>query len=156
MFMADYHHFSLRFSYDKPEHRKVIDALEEIDRTQYSSKTHFIICAIEHYIKWLSLDDNERWELVRQKKGDGDYVTKKELEEVYEVLKASIKADVYEKMIQYMSGGACSGTTNQNGEKNMPSSGYNEGAQDSSGNLAGDLSQYAGVMESVLSWSEDE
>lgn len=156
MFMADYHHFSLRFSYDKPEHRKVIDALEEIDRTQYSSKTHFIICAIEHYIKWLSLDDNERWELVRQKKGDGDYVTKKEFEEVYEALKASIKADVYEKMIQYMSGGVRPGTAKQNDERHTASSGYNEDTPDSSGNLVGDLSQYAGVMESVLSWSEDE
>ena len=153
--MADYHHFSLRFSYDKPEHRKVIDALEEIDRTQYSSKTHFIICAIEHYIEWISLDDNERWKLIREKQGEGDYITKSELEAELENAGAKLKVELYEKMMQLMSGNAQMTRVSMVGGDNTESSNHSENSSASSGSLAGDLSQYAGVMESVLSWSED-
>ena len=154
--MADYHHFSLRFSYDKPEHRKIIDALEDIDKTQYSSKTHFIICAIEHYIKWISLDDSERWQLVREKKGEGDYMTREEFESELENYNAKIKAEMYETMIQFMSGSVQKIPSDMAGNTKASNSNHKDNRSNVSDNLTSDLSQYAGVMESVLSWSEDD
>ena len=151
--MADCLHFSLRFNYEKSEHRKVIDALEDIDKTKYASKTHFIICALEHYIDWIALDDTTRWSIEKERE-NMNAVSKKELEDAIESLKASIKADLYEKMFQYMSGSVQVGNVKQVNEDLYGPKDQNK-ADKSPADIAEDLSQYSGVMESVLSWSED-
>jgi hypothetical protein len=148
--MADYLHFSLRFNYDKPEHRKIIDALENLDRTQYSSKTHFIICALEHYTDWISLDDETKWALEREKRGRRDVVTKEELDSTL----ARLKAEVYEKILQCISSSGLSVKKDSSAVEVQPLL-QNDEDDAMTDNLAGDLSQYAGIMDSVMSWSEE-
>jgi hypothetical protein len=142
MLMADRVHFSLRFNYDKPEHRRVIEALEDIDRTKYTSKTHFIICALEHYIGYLSQDGESG-----ESKKRGDVVTHRELEKALDTAKAEIKSEVYEKLLHCISlGGAQVQPVRARDDKDQV---------ETSGDLADELSKYAGIMDSVMSWSED-
>jgi hypothetical protein len=148
--MADYLHFSLRFNYDKPEHRKIIDALENIDRTQHSSKTQFIISALEHYVDWISLDDKTKWALEREKRCVGDVVTKEELEGTL----AQLKAEVYEKILQCISSGGAL-VKKDSSAVEVQAELQKEKEDSIADNLTGNLSQYAGIMDSVISWSED-
>ena len=59
LYMADYKTFTLRLNYDDPEHDKIIAAFDGLDKSRFSTKTKFIICALNHYIDYLNMTDAE-------------------------------------------------------------------------------------------------
>ena len=86
----------------------------------------------------------------------GEVVTWVELDETLKSLKAELKSEMYEQFFQYISRSQTQ-IKQQMVESITNAEAYPEQkATEDSTDIADDLSKYEGVMESVLSWSEDE
>ena len=154
--MGDCLHFSLRFNYDNPKHRKIIDILDGLDKREYASKTSFIITALEQYIDWIALEEAGKKVRESHRLKLGEVVTWVELDETLKSLKAELKSEMYEQFFQYISRSQTQ-IKQQMVESITNAEAYPEQkATEDSTDIADDLSKYEGVMESVLSWSEDE
>lgn len=154
--MGDCLHFSLRFNYDNPKHRKIIDALEGLDKREYASKTSFIITALDQYIDWLALEEAGKKVREGQRLKLGQVVTWGELDETLKSLKAELKAEMYEKFFQYSS--ESRSPAKQPLVGNHADNKLREGQEsaEASSDITDDLSKYSGVMDTILSWSGDE
>lgn len=153
--MGDCLHFSLRFNYDDPKHRKIINTLDGLDKREYSSKTKFIISALDQYIDWLKLEEAGKKVMDSQRLKLGEVVTWGELDEVLKSLKAELKAEMYEKFFQFSGESRSPIQQPMIESSNVETQAGGEIAEDTT-DITDDLSKYAGIMESVLSWSEDE
>jgi hypothetical protein len=146
--VADYMKFSLRLDYDNPDHDKIITALDNLDKKRHKTKTQFIINALTHYIDYLNLADGEELIKERMSNLEGFLVTRKEFENQIAIIRAELKAELYKDMVS-MAGVVGSvkpgDTEDSDGEFNVQEESC----------LDNDLSKYAGIMDSVMSWSEE-
>ena len=99
--MADYKTFTLRLNYDDPEHDKIIAAFDGLDKSRFSTKTKFIICALNHYIDYLNMSDAEELFKDRLRRIEDLFVMRKEFESQISVLKAEIKAELYADIVSF-------------------------------------------------------
>ena len=93
--MADYKTFTLRLNYDDPEHDKIISTFDGLDKSRFSTKTKFIICALNHYIDYLKMTDAEELFKDRLRRIEDLFVMRKEFESQISILKAELKAELY-------------------------------------------------------------
>jgi hypothetical protein len=147
IYVADYKKFSLRLDYDNPEHDKIITALDNLDKKRYRSKTQFIISAVNHYIDFLNIADGEELLKERRSRLEEVFVTRKEFENQISIVRAEIKAELYENMV------SMSGRIGEVKKRDTDSSAAEFEVKEES---CPDLSQFSGIMDSVMSWSEDE
>jgi hypothetical protein len=147
IYVADYKKFSLRLDYDNPEHDKIITALDNLDKKRYRSKTQFIISAVNHYIDFLNIADGEELLKERRSRLEEVFVTRKEFENQISIVRAEIKAELYENMV------SMSGRIGEVKKRDTDSSVAEFEVKKES---CPDLSQFSGIMDSVMSWSEDE
>ncbi len=153
--MGDCLHFSLRFNYDNPKHRKIMDVLDGLDKRQYASKTNFIITALEQYIEWLDLEEAGKKVRDSQRLKLGEVVTWSELNEAINSLKTELKAEMYEKFFQYNSVASYKVPPSPAENNKAVTPDKDNKSEESSSDIADDLSKYSGVMDTILSWSED-
>lgn len=145
-------HFSLRLSRDNPEHQKVIQFLDEMDVKKYKSKTNFIAQAIFFYIECIEDGSLEKLKDKNFRQFSMDYVSREELNEKLKNISDTIEKKVYKEILSVVMG-----NTTRVIQENIPAKQESDVAEDSDETtLAEDLSKYSGVMDSVLSWSEDE
>ena len=150
--MGDGIHFSLRLSRDNPEHRKVIQFLDEMDVKKYKSKTNFIAQAMVFYIECIEDGSLEKLKDKNFRQFSMDYVSREELNEKLKNISDTIEKKVYKEILS-----AVMGSTTRVVQENIPANQEPDVAEDGDETtLAENLSKYSGVMESVLSWSEDE
>ena len=153
--MGDCLHFSLRFNYDNPRHRRIINTLDGLDKREYSSKTEFIITALEQYIHWLKLEEAGKKVMDSKRLKLGEVVTWGELDETLKSLKAELKVEMYENFFQYSGEPRSPVQQPMIESSNVETQAEGEIAEDTT-DITDDLSKYAGIMDSVISWSEDE
>lgn len=154
--MGDCLHFSLRFNYDNPKHRKIIDVLDGLDKREYASKTSFIITALEQYIDWLALEEAGKKVREGQRLKLSQVVTWGELDETLKSLKTELKAEMYEKFFQYNSESQSPVKQPLVGSNTDSKSHEEKESAEGSSDISDDLSKYSGVMDTILSWSGDE
>jgi hypothetical protein len=140
--------FSLRLDYDNPEHDKIITALDNLDKKRHKTKTHFVIKALTHYIDYLNLADGEELLKARMSNLEEFVVTRKEFENQISVIRAELKAELYEDIVS-MVGKVGAVNAGDIGGSDAEFNGQEESSLDT------DLSKYAGIMDSVMSWSEE-
>lgn len=139
--MADYMHFSLRLNRDLPEHRRIIKFLDEMDTSKYKSKTSFLVDAIAFYIDCIEDGSLEKLKDVRFRQFSNEYVTKDEFEERMRNLSSDIENKIYREILSaYIGKTVVAPHEEQVKEESMEE----------------DLSQYAEVMDNVMSWSGDD
>lgn len=149
--MGDGMHFSLRLSRDNPEHRKVIQFLDEMDVKKYKSKTNFIAQAVSFYIECIEDGSLEKLKDKNFRKFSMDYVSREELNEKLKNISDTIEKKVYKEIISVVMG-----STTRVVQEAVPVRQEPDATEESNDNtLVQDLSKYSGVMDSVLSWSED-
>lgn len=149
--MADYMHFSLRLNRDIPEHKRIIKFLDEMDPGKYKSKTAFLASAISFYIACIEDGSLEKLEDRKFREHATDYVTRDEFNARFEGLSDSIEKKIYREIISaYIKTPISASAVEPENQKDA--SGY--GADDTT--LEKDLEQYAGVMDSIMSWSSDD
>jgi hypothetical protein len=140
--------FSLRLDYDNPEHDKIITALENLDKKQHKTKTQFIINALTHYIDYQNLVDGEELIKARMSNLEELVVTRREFENQISIIRAELKAELYEDIVS-MVGKVGAVNAGDIGGSDAKFNGQEESSLDT------DLSKYAGIMDSVMSWSEE-
>jgi hypothetical protein len=140
--------FSLRLDYDNPEHDKIITELDNLDKKRHKTKTRFVINALTHYIDYLNLVDGEELLKARMSNLEEFVVTRKEFESQISVIRAELKAELYEDIVS-MVGKVGAVNAVGNGGSDAVFNGQEESSLDT------DLSKYAGIMDSVMSWSEE-
>jgi hypothetical protein len=136
--LADYMKFSLRLDYDNPDHDKIITALENLDKKQHKTKTQFVVNALKYYIDYLNISGAEELLKERIHNLEQFVVTRREFEDQISIIRAELKAELYEDIVSMVE---------KTGSLSTKSS--------SDSNAENDLSKYAGIMDSVMSWSED-
>jgi hypothetical protein len=136
--VADYMKFSLRLDYDNPDHDKIITALENLDKKRHKTKTQFVVTALKYYIDYLNISGAEELLKERIHNLEQFVVTRREFEDQISIIRAELKAELYEDIVSMVE---------KTGSLSTKSS--------SDSNAENDLSKYAGIMDSVMSWSED-
>jgi hypothetical protein len=136
--VADYMKFSLRLDYDNPEHDKIITALENLDKKRHKTKTQFVVTALKYYIDYLNISGAEELLKDRINNLEQFVVTRREFEDQISIIRAELKAELYEDIVSMVE---------KTGAVNKKDSNDSD--------TENDLSQYAGIMDSVMSWSED-
>lgn len=154
--MADYMHFSLRLNRDVPEQNKIIKFLDEMDPSKYKSKTSFMADAVFFYIQCIEDGSLEKLKDRKFRERTTDYVTRDEFDKRLEGLSDLIEKKIYKEIIS-----ACIKAPVPIAMPEVKNDEYqnsiNHGvAAKSEEKLEDNLGQYAGVMESIMSWSSDE
>ena len=85
----------------------------------------------------------------------GEVVTWGELDETLKSLKAELKVEMYENFFQYSGEPRSPVQQPMIESSNVETQAEGEIAEDTT-DITDDLSKYAGIMDSVISWSEDE
>jgi hypothetical protein len=152
--MGDFMHFSLRLNRNTPKHRKIIQFLDEMDVKKYKSKTNFLADAVLFYIECI---EDGTLEAVRDKNFRGfsqEYVTRTELNERLGSIIDTIEKKIYKEILAtYINSPVKTAPVQyEPEERESVSGGEGIGGKET---LADNLSQYAGIMDSVMSWSED-
>lgn len=146
-------HFSLRLNRDVPNHNKIIKFFDEMDLSKYKSKTSFLTDAVSFYIECIEDGTLERIKDKKFRRYSQEYVTRDEFNERIDNLADSIENKVFKEILSTYLGGVPSGTVQLQKTEELPES---EEDTDSGESLAESLTKYSGVMESVLSWSDDD
>lgn len=149
--MRDCVHFSLRLSRVNPEQKKTIQFLDEMDVKKYKSKTNFIVQAVNFYIECIEDGSLEKLKDKNFRQFSTDYVSREELNEKLKNISDNIEKKVYKEILS-----AVMGSTTRVVQETVPVMQEHDAAEESNDNtLVQDLSKYSGIMDSVLSWSED-
>jgi hypothetical protein len=151
--MGDFMHFSLRLNRNTPKHRKIIQFLDEMDVKKYKSKTNFLADAVLFYIECI---EDGTLETVRDKnfrQFSQEYVTRGEFNKRLESMSDSIEKRIYKEILAtYINSPVKTAPVQHESERQEPVS---ETEDNGGETLAESLSQYAGIMDSVMSWSEE-
>lgn len=153
--MADYMHFSLRLNRDVPEHNKIIKFLDEMDPGRYKSKTSFLADALFFYIQCIEDGSLEKLKDRKFRERNTDYVTRDELDSRLEGLSDSIEKKIYKEIISAFAKAPISVSLHETQNMENKDS-LEETGRETAATLEDDLGQYAGVMDSIMSWSSDE
>ena len=153
--MADYMHFSLRLNRDVAEHNKIIKFLDEMDPSKYRSKTSFLADAVFFYIQCIEDGSLEKLKDRKFRERNTDYVTRDELDSRLDGLSDSIEKKIYKEIISVYAKApihaAMPETQNMDNKDSLEETG-----RDAETTLEDDLGKYAGVMDSIMSWSSDD
>jgi hypothetical protein len=151
--MGDFMHFSLRLNRNTPKHRKIIQFLDEMDVKKYKSKTNFLADAVLFYIECI---EDGTLETVRDKnfrQFSQEYVTRGEFNKRLESMSDSIEKRIYKEILAtYINSPVKTAPVQHESERQEPVSETEDNGEET---LAESLSQYAGIMDSVMSWSEE-
>ena len=88
-------HFTVRLSYNNPEHMKVLGILDNLNKDMHKSKNRFIVNAILYYVDSLNNESTISGNAVKS-----SYVTEKELEGKLKELKSELKSEIYEEILK--------------------------------------------------------
>ena len=155
----------IRFSYDNPEHMRILDKLDDLNLDIHKSKSHFIMNAISFYMDAMDSGDLTNAALKMQKEKERGFVTREELDERLSQIAGDIKAELYEDVIKFLGGMMMVPAVNRAAEVKMkekePTLEQEEipevcdsdhGEED----LSKVLGEYDSVLSQVMSWSDDE
>ena len=150
--MGDYVHFSVRMNRENPKHRKIIKFLDEMDLKKYKSKINFLVEAMSFYIECIEDGSLENVKDKNFRQFSKDYVTRDEFNERLNGLSAVLEKKIYKELLSsYIRQPEQISAGESTGDKDSASP-DDFGEKES---LAENLSRYAGVMDSVMSWSDD-
>ena len=153
--MADYMHFSLRLNRELPEHYKIIKFLDEMDPKKYKSKTKFLADALYFYIQCIENGSLEKLKNPYFWENSAEFVTRGEFDSRLEGLSDSIEKKIYKEIMSlYVTIPAQASMPEISKEEYKDSPVQNDGGTETT--LGDNLGQYAGVMDSIMSWSSDD
>ena len=153
--MADYMHFSLRLNRELPEHYKIIKFLDEMDPKKYKSKTKFLADALYFYIQCIENGSLEKLKNPHFWESSSEFVTRGEFDSWLEGLSDSIEKKIYKEIMSlYVTMPAQASMSEISKEEYKDSPVQNDGGAETT--LEDNLGQYAGVMDSIMSWSSDD
>lgn len=153
--MADYMHFSLRLNRELPEHYKIIKFLDEMDPKKYKSKTKFLADALYFYIQCIENGSLEKLKNPHFWESSAEFVTRGEFDSRLEGLSDSIEKKIYKEIMSlYVTIPAQASMPEISKEEYKDSPVQNDGGAETT--LEDNLGQYAGVMDSIMSWSSDD
>ena len=153
--MADYMHFSLRLNRELPEHYKIIKFLDEMDPKKYKSKTKFLADALYFYIQCIENGSLEKLKNPHFWENSAEFVTRGEFDSRLEGLSDSIEKKIYKEIMSlYVTIPAQASMPEISKEEYEDSPVQNDGGAETT--LEDNLGQYAGVMDSIMSWSSDD
>lgn len=153
--MADYMHFSLRLNRELPEHYKIIKFLDEMDPKKYKSKTKFLADALYFYIQCIENGSLEKLKNPHFWENSAEFVTRGEFDSRLEGLSDSIEKKIYKEIMSlYVTMPAQASMSEISKEEYKDSPVQNDGGAETT--LEDNLGQYAGVMDSIMSWSSDD
>lgn len=153
--MADYMHFSLRLNRELPDHYKIIKFLDEMDPKKYKSKTKFLADALYFYIQCIENGSLEKLKNPHFWENSAEFVTRGEFDSRLEGLSDSIEKKIYKEIMSlYVTIPAQASMPEISKEEYKDSPVQNDGGAETT--LEDNLGQYAGVMDSIMSWSSDD
>ena len=155
----------IRFSYDNPEHMRILDTLDDLNLDVHKSKSHFIMNAIAFYMDAIESGNLTNAAVQKQKEMEKEFVTKDELEERIKQISESIKTELYQDVVKFLGGMMLMPVANRNNIAS-PSTGHDGYERDIGSHVEDDatkkeddisktLGQYDSVLSQVMSWSED-
>lgn len=152
--MADYMHFSLRLNRELPDHYKIIKFLDEMDPKKYKSKTKFLADALYFYIQCIENGLLEKLKNPHFWENSSEFVTRGEFDSRLEGLSDSIEKKIYKEIMSlYVTIPAQASMPEISKEEYKDFPVQNDGGTETT--LEDNLGQYAGVMDSIMSWSSD-
>lgn len=149
--MGDFMHFSFRLNRNTPKHRKIIKFLDEMDVKKYKSKTNFLADAVLFYIECIEDGTLEKVRDKNFRQFSRDYVTRDEFNERLKLLADSIEKKIYKDLLSSYMGSPEKKVYLPDEEVSHESESGDSGGGNNS--LTDDLSKYAGIMDTVMSWS---
>ncbi len=150
--MGDYVHISVRLNRENAKHKKIIKFLDEMDLKKYKSKINFLVEAMSFYIECIEDGSLENVRDRNFRQYSRDFVTRDEFNERLNGITDALEKKIYKEFLSsYIKPQEqVTAVESRSNEKNItpviP-------AGDES--LAENLSRYSGVMDSVMSWSDD-
>jgi hypothetical protein len=124
-----------------------------MDVKKYKSKTNFLADAVLFYIECI---EDGTLETVRDKnfrQFSQEYVTRGEFNKRLESMSDSIEKRIYKEILAtYINSPVKTAPVQHESERQEPVSETEDNGEET---LAESLSQYAGIMDSVMSWSEE-
>ena len=154
----------IRFSYDNPEHMRILDTLDDLNLEVHKSKSHFIMNAIAFYMDAIESGNLTNAAVQKQREMEKEFVTKDELDERLASISGEIKTELYQDVVKFLGGmmlmpAAYRSDFSQN---RSPDNSYerNTGTQgnadsDNEEDISKALGKYDNVLSQVMSWSED-
>lgn len=156
----------IRFSYDNPEHMRILDTLDDLNLDVHKSKSHFIMNAIAFYIDAIESGNLTNAAVKEQKEKQQEFVTKDELDDRIARISDSIKTELYQDVVKFLGGMMLTPLANRSEFPPAMQRGVSadkaiepESEEDdvSTGeDISKTLVQYDNVLSQVMSWSEDE
>lgn len=145
-------HISVRLNRENAKHKKIIKFLDEMDLKKYKSKINFLVEAMSFYIECIEDGSLENVRDRNFRQYSRDFVTRDEFNERLNGITDALEKKIYKEFLSsYIKPQEqVTAVESRSNEKNItpviP-------AGDES--LAENLSRYSGVMDSVMSWSDD-
>ena len=145
-------HISVRLNRENPKHKKIIKFLDEMDLKKYKSKISFLVEAMSFYIECIEDGSLESVKDRNFRQFSKDYVTREEFNERLNSLSDALEKKIYKEILSsYLRQPIVSSLEEKMESK--PDTSLDDSAIEES--LAENLSKFSGVMDSVMSWSDD-
>ena len=145
-------HFSVRLNRENPKHGKILKFLDEMDLKKYKSKISFLVEAMLFYIECIEDGSLENVKDRNFRKFSKDFVTRDEFNEKFNSLSDVLEKKIYKEILSSYLRHTAAPSLEENVENKAESSLDGCAIEES---LAENLSRYQGVMDSVMSWSDD-
>ena len=150
--MGDYAHISVRLNRENPKHKKVIKFLDEMDLKKYKSKINFLVEAMSFYIECIEDGSLENVRDRNFRQFSKDFVTRDEFNERLNGITDALEKKIYKELLSsYIKPQEQVTAVKSRGSEEMITPVIPAGDE----SLAENLSRYSGVMDSVMSWSDD-
>ena len=145
-------HISVRLNRENLKHKKIIKFLDEMDLKKYKSKINFLVEAMSFYIECIEDGSIENVRDRNFRQFSKDYVTREEFNERLNSLSDALEKKIYKEILSSYLRQPVVSSLGEKLESKADTSLDNPVVEES---LAENLSRYSGVMDSVLSWSDD-
>lgn len=163
-------HISLRFSYDNPEHIRIMDMLDDLNTDVHKSKNQFIITAISYYMDAIKSGDLTYSGRREQEEMEAAFATREYVDDAVARMSGTVRTELYEDMVRFL-GSMAFGTALNRGmtvqpeqePQNRPQGGAYQSrtdyetmhTADTAEDIAETLGTYDNVLKQVMDWSED-
>ena len=153
--MADYLNFTLRLNRKLPKHYKIIKFLDEMDPKKYKSKNSFLVDALNFYIQCIEDGLMEKLKDRHFLESSAEFITRGEFDSRLEGLSDSIEKKIYKEIMSVYVNAPVQGLPSAVPvEENKESLNNQDTVTETT--LEDDLGKYAGIMDSIMSWSSDD
>ncbi len=138
----------VRFNLKNPEHAKILQILNDLNKTYHTSKSAFIIEAIEYYIKKSPEDSITNAGKAAADARAREFVTGAEVDEKIEMYDKTLKSWLFDWQNSISQG------VTRSSPAILPLS--FQAGEDKSPDNEVDLTKYPDIMQDINAWSEDD